>query len=102
MTRATELSTGLLTDLYQLTMAQAYFSSGMTEDEACFHLFFRENPFDGGYAVACGLQQAIDHLESLRFTDEDIAYLSGLSGSDNGPLFTSNFLRWLSRVRLHL
>jgi nicotinate phosphoribosyltransferase len=92
------LSSGLLTDLYQLTMAQGYFSAGVTRDEACFHLFFRENPFGGGFSVACGLEQAVDYLEGLRFTSDDIAYLSTLKGSDGGLLFSAEFLRWLSNL----
>jgi nicotinic acid phosphoribosyltransferase len=76
-----ELSSGLLTDLYQLTMAEAYHSAGVTGTEACFHLFFRENPFDGGFSVACGLEQAIGYLEGLHFTPDDIRYLSALRGA---------------------
>ena len=95
MKRTPEVSTGLLTDLYQLTMAQAYFSAGVTGDDGCFHLFFRESPFGGGYAVACGLEQAIDYLERLRFTSSDISYLSALPGADGRPLFSSEFLSWL-------
>ena len=70
----------------------------MAGDEACFHLFFRENPFGGGFSVACGLEQAIEYLEHLRFTAEDIAYLSRLPGSDGRPLFSAEFLSWLSEL----
>ncbi len=96
MRHTSERSNGLLTDLYQLTMAQAYHSAGVTGYEACFHLFFRENPFGGGFSVACGLEQAIEYLEGLRFTPDDIAYLSGLPGSDGRSLFSEAFLGWLS------
>jgi len=48
-------SLSLLTDLYQITMAFAYWKSGLRDREAVFHLFFRKNPFQGGFAVACGL-----------------------------------------------
>lgn len=89
----------LLTDLYQLTMAFAYWKTGITQTEACFHLYFRENPFDGGYAVAAGLEQAIEYLQDLRFTDEDIAYLATLPGRDGSPLFSLEFLRWLRAFR---
>jgi nicotinate phosphoribosyltransferase len=77
-------------------MAQAYYSAGVTSDEACFHLFFRENPYDGGFALACGLEQALDYLESLRFTPADVSYLSRLPGSDGRPLFSAAFLAWLA------
>jgi nicotinate phosphoribosyltransferase len=96
MAPTSQPSIGLLTDLYQLTMAQAYYSAGITGDHACFHLFFRENPHGGGYAIACGLEQALDYLESLHFAASDITYLSGLPGSDGRPLFSAEFLAWLS------
>jgi nicotinate phosphoribosyltransferase len=96
MTPVSQPSVGLLTDLYQLTMAQAYYSAGVTGNQACFHLFFRENPHGGGYAIACGLEQALDHLERLRFTPSDISYLLGLPGSDGRQLFSAEFLAWLS------
>jgi nicotinate phosphoribosyltransferase len=77
-------------------MAQAYYSAGVNETEACFHLFFRENPFGGGFSIACGLEQAMDYLSHLRFDPDDIAYLSGLPGVDGRPLFSGEFLAWLS------
>ena len=57
----------LLTDLYQLTMAYGYWLSGRAEKEAVFHLYFRRLPFEGGFAIACGLGSVIDYLEHLRF-----------------------------------
>ena len=68
----------LLTDLYQLTMLAGYLEEGMTEAPAVFDLFFRKNPFNGGYAVFAGLEPALDYLEQLRFSDDDLAYLRGL------------------------
>jgi len=61
-------SLALLTDLYQLTMAYAYWKSGMEELQAAFHLSFRRNPFGGGFTVACGLEYAIDLLQSKATT----------------------------------
>ncbi len=90
---------GLLTDLYQLTMAHAYRVAGVADTEACFHLYFRANPFEGGYSVACGLEQALEYLEHLTFTDEDVAYLATLAGNDGEPLFHSDFLEWLRGFR---
>ncbi len=68
-------SLALSTDLYELTMAQAYRHAGRAEEEAVFHLFFRRNPFGGGFAVACGLARALDYLAGFHFTAEDVAYL---------------------------
>jgi len=89
----------MLTDLYQLTMAGAYLEAGVADTEACFHLYFRSNPFQGGYSIACGLAQALDYLEQLNFTEEDIAYLATLSGADGKPLFRPAFLEWLRAFR---
>ncbi|HSD67654.1 MAG TPA: nicotinate phosphoribosyltransferase [Vicinamibacteria bacterium] len=93
-------SLALSTDLYQLTMGQAYRHSGRAEEEAAFHLFFRRNPFGGGFAVACGLARALDYLAGFHFTAEDVAYLAGLAGNDGRPLFDPAFLRELAGLRL--
>ena len=93
-------SLGLLTDLYQLTMAAGYFEAGQTEREAVFHLFFRKNPFGGSYAVACGLEQALELVDSYRFEPADVDYLAGLTGNDDRPLFKSAFLDYLSALEI--
>lgn len=92
-------SLSLLTDLYQLTMAYGYWKSGTAEKESVFNLFFRKNPFGGGYTVAAGLEQAIDFIENFRFSEEDTAYLRTLTGSDGQPLFESAFLDYLQELR---
>jgi nicotinate phosphoribosyltransferase len=84
-------SGALLTDLYELTMAYGYWRSGKAGDEAVFHLFFRENPFGGGYTVAAGLETAIRWLDALRFTPDDLDYLRSLK------LFDDGFLEMLRR-----
>ncbi len=89
----------LLTDLYQLTMAYGYWRSGLVAREAVFHLHFRKQPFGGGYAIACGLAAAVDWLSSLRFTDDDVAYLATLTGNDGNALFAPEFLAWLGAMR---
>ena len=91
-------SLSLLTDLYQLTMAYGYWKNGLAEREAVFHLFFRKNPFDGGYAIACGLQMAVEYLEQLRFDSQDLSYLATLTGADNQPLFEDAFLDYLGEL----
>jgi len=85
-------STGLLTDLYQLTMAYAYWKSGRSGTEAVFHLYFREHPFEGGFTVAAGLEYVIDFLDRFSFADDDLAYLETLTGNDTRPLFERAFL----------
>jgi nicotinate phosphoribosyltransferase len=93
-------SLALLTDLYQLTMAYAYWKSGMEHVEAAFHLFFRRNPFGGGFTIACGLEYAIDLIESLRFAPDDLAYLADVRGADGKHLFEPAFLEYLRSLRL--
>jgi nicotinate phosphoribosyltransferase len=90
----------LLTDLYQLTMAQAYWASGTADKEAAFHLFFRKNPFEGGFALACGVARALDCLSRFRFTPEDLDYLRSLVGNDDQPLFDPAFLGELESLEL--
>jgi nicotinate phosphoribosyltransferase len=95
-------SLALLTDLYQLTMAYAAWRSGCADREAVFHLFFRKNPFGGGFSVACGLEYVKDYLEHLRFDEEDIAYLRELSGPGGGRLFEEDFLGFLRGMSFQL
>ncbi len=89
----------LLTDLYQLTMAYGYWKSRTHEKEAVFHLFFRKHPFKSGFSIACGLNDVIEHLSLLRFTEDDLSYLATLTGNDNRPLFESAFLNYLRELK---
>lgn len=89
----------LLTDLYQLTMAAGYFQAGKAEQEAVFHLYFRKLPFNGGYAVAAGLADAIEWLKNFRFQPHELAYLATLTGRDDKALFASAFLEYLKDLR---
>jgi nicotinate phosphoribosyltransferase len=93
-------SLALLTDLYQLTMAQGYWKAGAAETEAVFHLSFRRNPFRGGFSVACGLGYAVELLQRLRFTEDDVRYLAGLEGNDGKAIFEPAFLDHLRSLRL--
>jgi nicotinate phosphoribosyltransferase len=89
----------LLTDLYEITMAYGYWKSGLAEKEAVFHLFFRSNPFKGGFTLACGLASAVDYLDHLHFERADLEYLSTLKGRDSRPLFERAFLDYLQGFR---
>src|SRR5690242_6540996 len=88
----------LLTDLYQLTMAYGYWKLGRADQRAVFQLYFRKNPFGGGYTVAAGLGEVIDYLEAFRFDGEDLAYLKTLTGNDGRPLFDAGYLEYLGGV----
>ncbi len=95
----------LLTDLYQITMAQGYWERermcGEVE-EACFIMHFRDHPFKGGYAIACGMAQLAELVEDYRFTEEDIAYLATLEAPGGGALFKPAFLEHLGALRLRV
>ena len=67
----------LLCDFYELTMARGYFNSEMKNKVAYFDVFFRKVPDGGGYAIACGLEQIIEYIKSIKFTKDDIEYLRG-------------------------
>jgi nicotinate phosphoribosyltransferase len=75
--------TATYTDQYQLAMAQVYFLSGRSGERAVFDYFFRKLPFGGGYAVFAGLDDLLDVLEQLRFSEADLAFLraSGMDGA---------------------
>ena len=90
-------SLALLTDLYQLTMACGYWKAGTAEREAVFHLTFRRAPFGGGYAIAAGIEPAVDYLQRLTFTPDDLAYLATLRDAEGAPLFPAGFLDYLER-----
>lgn len=92
-------SLGLLTDLYQLTMAYGYWKLGRKGHEGVFHLTYRSNPFGGGYAIACGLGTLAEFIERLRFDPDDLSYLEGLKGNDDRPLFEAGFLDALAAFR---
>lgn len=65
----------MMTELYEFTLADGYFSAGMQDTVACFDLFFRRVPDGGGFAVMAGLEQVIAYLKNLHFTEGDLAFL---------------------------
>lgn len=83
----------LLTDLYELTMMQGYYETGAYNRKVVFDLFYRKNPSGNGFAITAGLQQAIEYLDGLHFTEEDIAYLESLN------LFSEDFIDYLRSFR---
>ncbi len=89
----------LLTDLYELTMAQGLWESGKLDEEDCFTAFYRDHPFGSAYAVMCGTADLPELVENLRFTPEDIAYLASLEAPAGGALFKPGFLEYLRDFR---
>ena len=88
-----KLNLTMLTDFYEITMAHGYFQSDMADDIAYFDMFFRRVPDGGGYAIMAGLDQLIDYLKGLKFTDEDIEYLRSKN------LFCEEFLEYLHNFK---
>ncbi len=79
----------MLTDFYELTMANGYFENGMGDTISYFDLFFRNVPEDGGFAIMAGLDQAIDYMNNLKFDDDDIEFLRSKG------IFCEEFLTYL-------
>lgn len=65
----------MMTELYEFSLADGYFSAGMQDTVACFDLFFRRVPSGGGFAVMAGLEQVIEYLKNLHFTEADLSFL---------------------------
>ena len=79
----------LLCDFYELTMANGYFELGKVNEISYFDVFYRKVPDGGGFAIAAGLEQVIEYIKNLKFTDEDIAFLR------SKKLFSEDFLEYL-------
>ena len=92
-------SLSLLTDLYQVTMAYGYWKKGIHDKKASFNVFFRKSPFNSGYAVCCGLEYIIDYLNSYKFSNSDIDYLSSLKSDSGSKLFEKKFLDFLREFK---
>ena len=88
-----KLNMTMLTDYYEITMANGYFTAGMADEIGYFDLFFRRIPDNGGYAIMAGLAQVIEYLKNLEFTEEDIAYLR------SKKIFNEEFLQYLSEFK---
>lgn len=80
----------MLMDYYELTMANGYFVNGFKDKIACFDMFYRRNPDNGGFVVSAGLEQLMEYIENMHFSDEDIAYLKGKGE------FSEEFLAYLA------
>ena len=87
---AEDMNLTMLTDFYELTMANGYFEHGLRDKIAVFDMFFRKVPDDGGFAIMAGLEQVIHYLQNLNFEEDDIAFLRSKG------IFSEDFLQYLS------
>lgn len=85
----------MLTDFYELTMANGYFVNGMGDEIAYFDMFFRRVPDGGGYAIMAGVEQVVEYLKNLKFDKEDIEYLRGKG------CFSEEFLEYLENFKFN-
>lgn len=83
----------LMTDLYELTMMQGYFKHHEQNRTVIFDAFFRNNPCGGGYSIMCGVEQLLNYIRDLHFSEKDISYLRSLK------IFDEDFLEYLSNFR---
>ena len=88
-----EKNLSMLMDFYELTMANGYLKNERRDDIAVFDLFYRKNPDHASYSIACGLQQVIEYINNLNFTENDINYLSSLN------IFDNEFLEYLKNFK---
>lgn len=88
-----KLNYEMLCDFYEFTMGHGYFHNGIHQKQTYFDVFFRSIPDNGGFAIAAGLQQVIDYVQNLHFTNEDIAYLR------SKKVFSEEFLNYLANFR---
>ncbi len=88
------LYSGLLTDFYQLTMAQGYFLTN-PDKKGVFDMFFRKTPFNSGFAVFAGLDPLLELIENFRFSEDDIAYLKSLN------IFKKEFIDYLKNFKFN-
>ncbi len=86
-----KLNLTLLTDFYEFTMAGGFFEEGVGDTIAYFDMFFRTIPDNGGFAIMAGVEQLIDYLKNLNFTDDDIEYLRGKH------IFSEKYLEYLRK-----
>lgn len=87
------INLSMLTDFYEITMANGFIENGISDREACFDMFFRKIPDNGGFAIMAGIEQLLDYIRNLKFSQADIEYLRAKN------LFSEEFLTYLSNFK---
>ena len=93
MNNSARLNLTMLCDFYELTMGNGYFNSGMGDTITYFDVFFRRVPDGGGFAIAAGLEQVVEYVKDLHYSEEDISYLR------SRQLFSEEFLEYLRNFK---
>lgn len=93
MTQFSTRNISMMMDLYEMTMANGYFANSDTRPRVIFDIFYRKNPDGGGFAIFAGLEQILEYIENMHFTEQDIEYFASLK------LFSQEFLDYLKDFR---
>jgi len=95
MTQFDKRNISMMMDFYEMTMANGYFNDHDTETQVVFDVFYRQNPDGGGFAIFAGLEQVIEYVENMRFSEDDIEYFR------QQQMFSEDFLNYLKDFRFH-
>ena len=95
MTQFDKRNISMMMDFYEMTMANGYFNDHDTETKVVFDVFYRQNPDGGGFAIFAGLEQVIEYVENMRFSEDDIEYFR------QQQMFSEDFLSYLKDFRFH-
>ena len=95
MTQFDKRNISMVMDFYEMTMANGYFRNGSTNSRAAFDVFYRRNPDQGGFAIFAGLEQIIEYIENMRFSEDDIDYFRAQG------IFAEDFLEYLKNFHFH-
>ena len=95
MTQFDKRNISMMMDLYEMTMANGYYTDTTSADRVSFDVFYRKNPDGGGFSIFAGLEQIVEYIENLHFDESDIEYFRSLK------LFDEGFLKYLSTYRFH-
>ena len=90
-TQNMERNLTMVMDFYEMTMSNGYFLDQDTNTRVAFDVFYRKNPDNGGFAIFTGLEQIVEYVQNLHFSEEDIAYLKSRN------LFSEEFLEYLRK-----
>jgi len=93
MTQFSTRNISMMMDLYEMTMANGYFANSDIQPRVIFDIFYRKNPDGGGFAIFAGLEQILEYIENMHFTEQDIEYFASLK------LFSQEFLDYLKDFR---